>query len=55
MSDHILKCHICGKLYITYMFYVGDQSACPKCRQQAKQNTWTSDEQVSIRRLSCNG
>ena len=37
--DKTIKCPICGEPYIFYAFYAGDQTACPKCRQKAKENT----------------
>jgi len=37
MSEMTKKCPICGKPYKVYMFYSGDQSACPACRQEAKE------------------
>jgi endogenous inhibitor of DNA gyrase (YacG/DUF329 family) len=33
-----IKCPICGEPYIIYMFYSGDQSACPECRAKAKKD-----------------
>jgi len=38
-GEQTIKCSICGEPYKVYMFYVGDQSACPKCRAKAKQNS----------------
>ena len=38
MSEQTVKCPICRKPYKTYSYYVGDQSACPKCRQEASEN-----------------
>lgn len=37
MSDEATrKCGICGKPYVVYLFYAGDQSACPACRAEAR-------------------
>lgn len=33
--ERTVKCPICGKPYVTYSHYVGDQSACLDCRQEA--------------------
>ena len=33
-----VKCPICGEPYIIMMFYAGDQSACPRCRERARKN-----------------
>jgi len=38
LSDKTVKCPHCGKLYVVYSFYVGDQSACPICRNEARPN-----------------
>ena len=37
--EQTLKCPICGKHYVGYSHYAGDQSACPKCREEARKNT----------------
>ncbi len=34
--DETVKCRICGKPYKFFVFYAGDQSACPDCRSAAK-------------------
>ena len=34
-----IKCPICGKPYIFYPFFEGDQSVCPECSDEAKK--WT--------------
>lgn len=31
-----IACRICGKPYVFYAFYAGDQSACPSCRAAAQ-------------------
>lgn len=31
-----LKCRFCGKLYVFYEYFAGDQSCCPECRAKAK-------------------
>ena len=36
--ERTVKCPICGKPYVFYPYYSGDQSACPKCREEARQN-----------------
>ena len=36
MAEATIKCPICGKPYVVYPMYVGDQSACPKCRAEAR-------------------
>ena len=36
MSEQTVKCPICGQPYKVYMYYAGDQSACPTCRLKAK-------------------
>ena len=39
MSDEkTVKCPICGKPYVFMAFYAGDQSACPKCRDEAREH-----------------
>ena len=35
MSERTVKCPICGRPYKVYAYYVGDQSACWKCRRKA--------------------
>lgn len=40
MSETTIKCPICGNPYVVVDMYVGDQSACPRCRSRAReQNT----------------
>lgn len=36
--EQTVKCKICGKPYVVYAFYSGDQSACPSCRNKARSN-----------------
>jgi len=36
--EQTVKCPICGKPYVVYPYYSGDQSACPKCRAEARKN-----------------
>ena len=37
MNDSkIIKCPVCGRPYRVYMFYAGDQSACPECRKKTE-------------------
>lgn len=38
MTETTVKCPICGKPYKVYNAYYGDQSACPKCREEARKN-----------------
>ena len=35
-EEQTVKCPVCGKPYVTYMYYAGDQSACPDCRAKAR-------------------
>lgn len=35
MTEQTIKCGICGKPYVVYAFYAGDQSACGECRTKA--------------------
>lgn len=49
MQEQTVKCPICGTPYLFYPHYAGDQSACPRCREKAKENIvkpdsnkWTS-------------
>lgn len=35
-EEKTIKCPICGRPYKFYPFYVGDQSACPKCVAKAE-------------------
>ena len=37
-GETTVKCNICNKLYKMYAYYVGDQSACLKCRMEASEN-----------------
>lgn len=37
MSEQTVKCPICARPYVVYMHYAGDQSACPSCRQKARE------------------
>ena len=36
--ERTVKCPICRKPYVFYPYNSGDQSACPKCREEARQN-----------------
>lgn len=36
--EQTVKCPICGRPYKVYDMYMGDQSACPTCREEAKKN-----------------
>lgn len=36
-EEQTIKCPICGEPYTVYMYYAGDQSACPECRKKAKE------------------
>lgn len=36
MMEQTIKCPICGKPYVVYSMYAGDQSACPACRAEAR-------------------
>jgi len=36
ISEQTVKCPICGKPYVTFAHYAGDQSACPSCRSEAR-------------------
>jgi len=38
MMSKTVKCPICGRPYVFYPYYAGDQSACPKCRREARGN-----------------
>ncbi|KKM21251.1 hypothetical protein LCGC14_1637290 [marine sediment metagenome] len=38
MEEKTAKCWICGKPYVVYPHYVGDQLACPECREEAREN-----------------
>jgi len=42
-----VACPICGKPYVLYAFYAGDQSACGDCRTEARQETcgWNNNTQ----------
>ena len=40
MSEQTIKCPICGEPYVFYPFMVGDQSACPDCRNRARVKKW---------------
>lgn len=40
-GEKTVKCPICGEPYVFYPFYVGDQSACPKCRAKARKSSKT--------------
>jgi len=39
-GESTIKCPICGEPYVFYTMYVGDQSACPKCRGEARKKEW---------------
>ncbi len=34
-----VQCPICKEPYQTYMYYAGDQSACPRCIAKAKKKS----------------
>jgi endogenous inhibitor of DNA gyrase (YacG/DUF329 family) len=34
-GEQTVKCPICGKPYNVFMYYAGNQSACPSCRREA--------------------
>ena len=40
MNELTVKCPICEKPYKVFPNYAGDQSACPKCRQEAERNSY---------------
>lgn len=50
MSQRTIKCPICGRAYKVYMHYAGDQSACPACRQEAKEAAIRPDTDEQRRR-----
>ena len=39
MTTQIVKCPICGRPYKFYAYYCGDQSVCPKCREEVERQT----------------
>jgi len=39
MEEKTVKCPICGEPYVVLPYYVGDQSACPKCRDKAREQS----------------
>lgn len=39
-EPHTVKCPICGRPYKFMPFSAADQSACPKCVQEAEENTF---------------
>ena len=48
MSSQTVKCPICGKPYVFYAYYAGDQSACPNCRNEARKNIkWKEDTEYN--------
>lgn len=40
MTEQTVKCNICGKPYVFMSHYAGDQSACPKCKAEARKGQW---------------
>ena len=46
MTVQTIKCNICGRAYKFYAYLVGDQSACPKCREEAKKSENISDSEI---------
>lgn len=42
--EQTIQCRICSAPYAFYAFYAGDQSACPKCRTEARKadKSWYS-------------
>lgn len=36
VPETTIKCPICGRPYVVYSHYAGDQSACPACRAEAR-------------------
>ena len=42
-SGQTMKCKFCGKLYVFYSYYAGDQSACPSCVAEARKNVGKSE------------
>ena len=34
-----VECPICGKPYVFYPFYYGDQSVCPACQSEARKHS----------------
>ncbi len=36
--EKTIKCNICGKPYVFHPYYAGDQSACPKCSEEARKD-----------------
>lgn len=37
MNEQTIKCPICNDPYVIYSMMCGDQSACPDCREKARQ------------------
>lgn len=49
MSERTIKCGICGKPYVVYMFHAGDQSTCPTCRSEARKNLGKAPSETDFR------
>ncbi len=49
----VVKCPICGEPYELYDFYVGDQSACPKCRNKASQTSQIGKDDSGGQTIKC--
>lgn len=49
-EGYTAKCKICGRAYVIYSFYAGDQSACPQCRDEARRAVKREDTPEQIRR-----
>lgn len=43
-QKQMVKCDICGKPYVSYSHYAGDQSACPECRAEARMSSDANKE-----------
>jgi hypothetical protein len=43
VSEQTVKCQICGLPYVVYAFYSGDQSACSRCRAEARKDMGLAD------------
>jgi hypothetical protein len=46
MTEHTIKCRICGRPYKFYAHKCGDQSACPACIRAAEkeiQQDWVKN------------
>lgn len=40
MTEKTVKCPICKRMYKMFLLFEGDQTSCPRCREEISGNTY---------------